>query len=325
MKIYIYGTGSGAIRFYNSLNINRVKILGFLDSDKNKEGNKLYSYDILYPENIKYTDFDYIVIASEYIEIFDFLIKLGFNQSKIIQVYKFADLINKELDKQKIISKISNRLYEKYVITKRMFYEKDNYLEREFDEYFDYSRYKTLQLVANEIYSNNIQGSVAEVGVYRGDFAKIINSCFKDRKLFLFDTFEGFNEKEKEYDLINNYTTQAFLNEVDFKDTNVDEVLEKMKYIDNCIVRKGYFPDTAIDITEKFVFVSIDVDLYEPIYNALEFFYPKMNEGGYIFLHDYNNRDFFGVKKAIKNFEDKYGKMKKVPLCDSGGTLVITK
>ena len=44
-----------------------------------------------------------------------------------------------------------------------------------------------------------------------------------------------------------------------------------MTYPNNCIIKKGFFPDTAIGRGTIF-FVSIDVDLYNPIYNALEFF-----------------------------------------------------
>ena len=47
-----------------------------------------------------------------------------------------------------------------------------------------------------------IQGSVAECGVYLGDFAYFINKYFSNRTMYLFDTFEGFDvrdvEKEKE-------------------------------------------------------------------------------------------------------------------------------
>lgn len=44
--------------------------------------------------------------------------------------------------------------------------------------------------------------AVAEGGVFQGDFAKVINQCFPKHKLYLFDTFEGFDERDtkKEYD-----------------------------------------------------------------------------------------------------------------------------
>ena len=37
---------------------------------------------------------------------------------------------------------------------------------------------------------------MAELGVYRGEFAKEINKVFPDRTLYLFDTFEGFAEQD---------------------------------------------------------------------------------------------------------------------------------
>jgi O-methyltransferase len=66
----------------------------------------------------------------------------------------------------------------------------------------DYFRLSSLELIAYEIYANNIEGNVAELGVFRGDFAKFINISFPDRKLYLFDTFEGFDEKDIEAEYI---------------------------------------------------------------------------------------------------------------------------
>jgi O-methyltransferase len=36
----------------------------------------------------------------------------------------------------------------------------------------------------------------------------------------------------------------------------------------NCIIRKGFFPETAEGIDDNFSFVSIDVDQYEPMYKG---------------------------------------------------------
>ena len=63
--------------------------------------------------------------------------------------------------------------------------------------YMDYVRISLLELVSYEIRDRKILGSVAEVGVYKGDFAKYINYFFPDRKLYLFDTFEGFPDEHK--------------------------------------------------------------------------------------------------------------------------------
>jgi O-methyltransferase len=110
----------------------------------------------------------------------------------------------------------------------------------------------------------------------------------------------------------------------DFSDTNIDLVLGKMKYPENCIVKKGYFPSTAVDIDEKFAFVSIDVDLYEPILKGLEYFYPRLREKGYIFVYDYNNNGYPGSKEVVRKFCSKNHKSY-VPISDCCGSIIITK
>ena len=47
-----------------------------------------------------------------------------------------------------------------------------------------------------------------------------------------------------------------------------------------CLFKKGYFPESAHGIDEKFAFVSLDLDLYKPTLEGLRFFYPKMIKGG---------------------------------------------
>ena len=75
---------------------------------------------------------------------------------------------------------------------------------------------------------------------------------------------------------------------------------------------------------EEFVFVSIDTDLYDPIYNGLLYFYPRLIKGGYIFVHDYNNDGYTGAKKAVQQF-CKENQISFTPLPDSCGTAIIAK
>ncbi len=142
MKIYIYGTGSGATKFYNRLKKDMVKVIGFLDSDKNKEGSSFMEYKVFYPETIKNVEYDYIIIASGYIEIYTFLISLGFNESKIIPIY-YRPKINKQCFN-------NNNIYcNKKAIPTEIEYEKGNFLEKYFEGYHDY-KYKLLQDVCKK-------------------------------------------------------------------------------------------------------------------------------------------------------------------------------
>jgi O-methyltransferase len=184
----------------------------------------------------------------------------------------------------------------------------------------DYVRNSSLELVAHEIIANNIQGSVAELGVYRGDFARIVNEAFPDRKLYLFDTFEGFRKQDIIFDKTRDYSA----GNQDFSETDVGLVLGKMKTPANCIVEPGYFPESAAGVEDMFAFVSIDADLYKPIYDGLSFFYPKLSKGGYIFVHDYNNDEYKGAGAAVRGYCREM-KIAYFPLPDACGSAIICK
>ena len=97
-----------------------------------------------------------------------------------------------------------------------------------------------------------------------------------------------------------------------------------MPFPKQCVVKKGFFPETTAGIEDSFVFVSLDTDLYEPIYQGLLYFYPRMVKGGYIFVHDVNNDSYKGASKAVEKFsEEKDISFLAIP--DSCGSVVLIK
>jgi len=120
----------------------------------------------------------------------------------------------------------------------------------------------------------------AEAGVFTGEFAKYINQYFPNRILHLFDTFEGFDARDinKEKEMRYSDSIQG-----DYCNNSIELVLSKMTVPENCRIHKGYFPETAKDISGQFIFVNLDMDLYEPTYAGLNFFGNRMsNRGGHI-------------------------------------------
>lgn len=188
------------------------------------------------------------------------------------------------------------------------------------NDFYD-TRVAVMRQCADEICQKSAPGNVAEVGVYLGDFAKYLNLAFPGRKLYLFDTFEGFNEKDVDEDRKRGYSDSR---PGQYSNSNLDLVMKKMSSPDLCVVRKGYFPETASGLEDRFVFVSLDVDLYQPIYDGLVYFYPRLSPGGYIFVHDYNNMVFRGVKEAVRKYCSESGACC-LPLCDTGGTAIICR
>lgn len=112
----------------------------------------------------------------------------------------------------------------------------------------------------------------------------------------------------------------------DFGNTREADVLARMPFEEKVVIRKGFFPETAQGLEkERYAVVSLDVDLYAPTFAGLEYFYPKLNEGGAIVLHDYNSLRFDGVRRAVADYERKYGRLDLIPLSDLHGTAIIVK
>ncbi len=179
-----------------------------------------------------------------------------------------------------------------------------------------------LRKIAGRIRELGVSGAVAELGVYRGDFAWQLNGLFPDRRLYLFDTFEGFDERDIRAEPHQN-THKA---RAGFSDTGADEVLARMPHKAMVTVVKGHFPETAGNVTEReFALVSIDADLYKPTLAGLEYFYPRLSGGGVIILHDYGSKRFDGVQKAARSYEAEKGPFTLIPLCDLHGSAIIIK
>ncbi|TYO96930.1 TylF/MycF/NovP-related O-methyltransferase [Desulfallas thermosapovorans] len=190
----------------------------------------------------------------------------------------------------------------------------------EFREQFDI-RLAVLRLIAKEIKNRNIEGALAELGVFQGKFAAEMNRIFPDRKIYLFDTFEGFDERDIKIESENEYSRAKTGK---FSDTSVEMVCSMLPFPEQAIIKKGYFPNTAEGLVEEFALVSLDADLYQPTYEGLKYFHPRVTKGGYIIIHDYNSAQFSGAGKAV----DRYCRENNifvVPLCDLHGSAVIVK
>lgn len=227
--------------------------------------------------------------------------KLSQYNPKIKSIEYLKDVDWSEGDKVLIIASENKELYQeircmakKYVPNEYLY---DSYPFNPYCEDED-QRVAAMALAAKEIYASGIAGAVAEAGVYQGEFAQHINRCFPDRKLYLFDTFSGFDDNTVEENFDNKKQTEQWIHTL--KDTSVELVMNKMRYKDNIIVRKGYVPDTLVGVEDTFAFVNLDMDIYSPTYEALKFFWPRMNRGGYIFVHDFDVWD--GIRCAVSQF-----------------------
>ena len=159
--------------------------------------------------------------------------------------------------------------------------------------------------------------AIAEGGVFQGDFAKELNDVFPHSTLYLFDTFEGFDDKDVTKDKYRGYSDSEL--ELYLSDTSEELVMSKLPHPNNVVIRKGYFPNTTKGLEdERFFFFFFYFDLYSPILEGLFFFYPRLSSKGVILVHDFFNPNYKGVSEAISDFEKRFEiELLKVPIGDN--------
>lgn len=152
-------------------------------------------------------------------------------------------------------------------------------------------------LIQSFLEKGEIFGDLAEVGVYKGGSAKIIREAIPNQPLHLFDTFIGLP------DLMTGVDPKHY--EVGHMKVE-EEIPKELAKLPNTKVYKGQFSLMSGHInTRKFAFAHIDVDIYQSTKDALEFFYPRMEIGGSMIIHDYPAHP--GVKKAVDEFMEGKG------------------
>ena len=321
MRILLFGTGS-ALSDLLSILPEHVEVVGLADNDVKKHGTTIAGYHVHEPRLIRELDFDFVVVTPRIGEIIRAqLIELGIERERILLFYSsFADGLRRIVneDMEALNRHLGLGLHPLALCTMQLWPE--DKIEGVSSE-DDYCRMMSLKLAANRIVQKNVPGAIAELGVYRGELAAVLNRLFADRTLYLFDTFEGFSDNDLSDGQERKHSRAAA---GDFKDTSLEMVISRMAHPEKIVVCKGYFPDTTEGLEDTFALVSLDVDLYKPTIAGLQYFYPRLSRGGCIFVHDYNNRRFNGVRTAVEEFLDMTG-APIVQLPDLAGTIIVAK
>jgi O-methyltransferase len=321
MRIILFGGGSGLADFLSVLP-DHVEVVCVCDNDPNKHGKIASGHRIAAPEALERNAYDFVVVTARAGDkIRRQLVDGGVPREKILLFYsnfdsELRERVNEDLDA--LNRHLGIGLHPISLCTMPIWPDAHPELPAAQD---DYCRMMSLRLAADRIIDHGVPGSIAELGVYQGELASVLNRLFPERTLYLFDTFEGFSANDLSGGAEQNHSKAVA---GDFQDTTIDLVLSRMTHPDRVSVRKGYFPETTNGLEDTFAFVSLDVDLYKPTVAGLNYFYPRLSPGGYIFVHDYNNRRYRGVRSAVDEFSKASG-APVVPLPDMAGTAIISK
>lgn len=321
-RVILFGTGS-AMKDFLSVFADKVQVIGLSDNEPSRQGATIAGHRVLPPAELRGIVFDYIVIVARAVdEIRDSLIALGVPDTKIVAMYpSFSQRLSRAVNHDVDILNRELGLTIPPIGLATMYLDSAGQRPAVDPSTGDFVRDRAFLLAARQIVDLRIDGAIAELGVYRGDQARVLNALFPDRPLFLFDTFEGFAEQDVLAETARVFSEAGM---GDFADTSIDLVMSKMPHPERVSIHKGFFPGTADGIVASFAFVSLDVDLHDPTLAGLRWFYQRLNAGGYIFVHDYNNVRYSGVKHAVDQFA-REEKAVCVPLPDFAGSIIIAR
>lgn len=118
MNIYIYGTGSGAKKFVESIEEyeDKINIKAFVDTNKNKIGTLFNGRPVISLNEFSLiSQYDYLFIAAEFKEVYLKVLQRGIPESKVILVYAkiidelFSVQLNKNIKVNERIFKYSKK------------------------------------------------------------------------------------------------------------------------------------------------------------------------------------------------------------------------
>lgn len=140
-----------------------------------------------------------------------------------------------------------------------------------------------------------VPGDTAECGVYLGASSWFICDHFRSsgRTHHGFDSFEGLSKPE----LLDGSFWQV--GDLSSQEDDARRLLRPF----GARLYRGWIPTRFREVADcRFAFVHIDVDLYQPTRDSLEFFYPRMNPGGVILLDDHGLTTCPGATRAAEEY-----------------------
>jgi O-methyltransferase len=175
------------------------------------------------------------------------------------------------------------------------------------------------------IVGNKIPGAIVECGVWKGGsilavIHTLLNLNCQDRRLYLYDTFEGMPQPtEHDISYRGEVAAEMFSRaQINPKSSTLGQIgLEEVK---NNVLATGYAPQNihfvkgCVEATipneapDAIALLRLDTDWYESTKHELEHLYPRLSKGGIIIVDDYGH--WKGAQKAV----DEYLQANQIPL-----------
>lgn len=315
MGIYAWGTDCGASELIDR-GVTPERIAAFVESSP--DSATFLGRPLLPPEAVPVSQCDLMIVTTHHVEdITEKCADLGIPAERCLFLKNSVSLRDRNDASRDTAYQILGKALAETLLTPHHIVPTPGQLrdtrltgqERE----NDYVRMGTLELLCRRL--ADVPGA-AELGVYRGQFARCLNRLLPDRTLYLFDSFQGFDNAAGAGEAI----------QAAHEKTSVEQVMAGMPYPEKIVLKPGFFPDSLGGLEEKFCFVSLDVDFEATTLAGLTYFWPRLSPGGFLMLHDWGNPGLSGPGKALERYEAEVGeRLPAVPIPDLNGTLVLCR
>jgi hypothetical protein len=170
---------------------------------------------------------------------------------------------------------------------------------------------EAVYLIKNLYEGLKVSGDICEFGVAQGATSRLLAAeimPLQDRRLWLFDSFEGLpaptSEDKLIHDIFNLGSMEKYQGTMASPESKVLDKLGLIGFpLERTKIKKGWVKDTISigDLPSEIAFAYVDFDFYDPIKDALAFIDQHMPSGGRIVVDDYG---FFsaGAQLAVDQF-----------------------
>lgn len=175
-----------------------------------------------------------------------------------------------------------------------------------------YERYYILWQYAKEL--SSLEGDFVECGAYNGSSSQFMAEECKTT-LHLIDSWEGLSENGEYdnpiYDATNNSWVYKFK-------TDLESTKDNLKKYTNIEYHKGWIPE-VLTLDTKISLLNLDLDLYQPTKDCLEYFWDKVVDGGVV-ISDFHDGVATGAEKATRDF---FKNIRDIEVLPTGKAIII--
>lgn len=160
---------------------------------------------------------------------------------------------------------------------------------------------RVLLLELERVIRAGVEGDLVELGCYEGTSAlfeqRLLNEIMSEKKLWLYDSFEGLPEKTAE-DV--SAAGELFKSgELKASKARLERNFHKAGLRPPLLKRAWFYELEDKDLPSEICFAFLDGDFYESIMDSMKLVLPRLSAGGVIIVDDYQSAALPGAKKAV--------------------------